>query len=84
MAVWSFDGAPELARHLHNVRRRDTRVRDEDTGEVLWVPGKEIQRSELKIDFAVACILAWQARIDAQAAGADVAKPQRSYRAAGF
>ena len=85
LGEWGFDGDSTLARHLRNMCRRDTRIRDADTGEVLWVPGKETARSPLKIDAAVACILAWQARIDAQAAGADRPKPARPrYRAAGF
>ena len=66
---WGHDDNPDLVRHLRNMCRRDTRVRDQDTGEILWVPGKETNRSPLKIDYGVACILAWQARIDAQAAG---------------
>ncbi|MGB8019992.1 MAG: hypothetical protein WCF04_02060, partial [Candidatus Nanopelagicales bacterium] len=82
---WGFDGDSTLARHLRNMCRRDTRVRDVDTGEVLFVPGKDTARSPLKIDLGVACILAWQARIDAQAAGADRPKATKPrYRAAGF
>jgi hypothetical protein len=82
---WTFDGGSDLARHLRNVRRRETRVRDADTGALLWVPGKESQKSPLKIDAAVACVLAWQARIDAQAAGAGRPRERRrQYRAAGF
>jgi hypothetical protein len=81
---WTYDGGADLARHLRNVRKRETRIRDADTGAVLWVPGKESQKSPLKIDAAVASILAWQARIDAQAAGAGRQRERKVYRAAGF
>lgn len=81
---WRFDGGADLARHVRNVRKRETKVRDPDTGEPMWVPGKESRRSPLKIDAAVAAVLAWQARIDAQAAGADRQLARRVYRAAGF
>jgi hypothetical protein len=81
---WTCDGGTDLARHLRNMRKRETRIRDADTGAVLWVPGKETQKSPKKIDAGVASILAWQARIDAQAAGAGQQRPRKQYRAAGF
>lgn len=57
----THDGSSALTRHVTNARRRNSR-----SGVQI---GKEHPESELKIDAAVAAVLAWQARLDAIAAG---------------
>ena len=57
----TFDGSSVLVRHLLNARRRPTR-----SGLTI---AKEYPESPRKIDAAVAATLAWQARLDAVAAG---------------
>jgi hypothetical protein len=57
----THDGASELTRHVLNARRRLSR-----SGVQI---GKENPDSPKKIDAAVAAVLAWQARLDAVAAG---------------
>jgi hypothetical protein len=57
----THDGASELTRHVLNARRRVSR-----TGVQI---AKEHPESSKKIDAAVAAVLAWQARLDAVAAG---------------
>jgi len=64
------DGDPRLARHVQNARRRPTGVRDPETGQQMYVLAKEHRSSALKMDAAVALVLAWEARRDAIAAGA--------------
>lgn len=54
----THDGASALTRHMLNARRRNG-------GQI----GKDFPDSPRKIDAAVAAVLAWQARLDALAAG---------------
>ena len=63
------DGSPGLARHVGNAVRKDLRIRDDD-GKPLYAIQKERGDSPLKIDAAMAAILAREARGDAIAAGA--------------
>lgn len=60
----SHDGAYALTRHVVNARRRQSR-----SGLQI---GKDHPESAKKIDAAVAAVLAWQARVDAIAAGVGV------------
>jgi len=62
----THDGASELTRHVLNARRMLTR-----TGIQIR---KENPDSPKKIDAAVAAVLAWQARVDAVAAGVGAQK----------
>ncbi len=64
----SHDGSAGLARHIGNACRRQLTLRDEK-GEHLWTIYKERPDSPHKIDGAMACVLAWEARRDAIAAG---------------
>lgn len=79
----THDGSPVLARHVANARRRPTTIRDPETGVPMHVLAKEHRESRLKIDAAVALVLAWEARRDAVAAGA-LARRDPDYIAAGF
>ena len=65
----SHDGSYALTRHMLNARRR---VRHGKLG-----LGKESDYSTKKIDAAVAAILAWQARLDAVAAGIGATKKRQ-------
>lgn len=65
----SHDGGQDLQRHLGNAVRKNLRMLD-DTGAPLWTIYKERHDSPHKIDAAMACILAWEARQDARTAGA--------------
>lgn len=65
----SHDGGQDLQRHLGNAVRTNLRMLD-DQGLPLWTIYKERHDSPHKIDGAMACILAWEARQDARAAGA--------------
>lgn len=58
-----------LVRHLVNTQKRTLSLRD-DEGRFLWTVGKKAPKSPLKIDAAVAAILAQEAAGDAIAAGA--------------
>lgn len=58
----SHDGSAALTRHVLNAKVRSTR-----TGPQIF---KEHPESSRKIDAAIAAVLAWQARLDALAAGA--------------
>jgi hypothetical protein len=64
----SHSGDAVLSAHIGNATRHWLGFRD-DSGAPLWVIRKETPMSPLKIDGAVAAILAWQARRDALAAG---------------
>jgi hypothetical protein len=75
------DGNEQMAEHIGNAFRRQLIMRDEQSGERLWIIGKERPDSPDKIDTAMAGCLSWEARGDAIAAGA---KPKSQYRAAGF
>lgn len=63
----------DFARHVSNAHRKD--IGADDEGNVLFVIVKERPGSPLKIDFAVAGSLSWQARLDALSAGAKAAGP---------
>lgn len=65
------DGNEIMARHIGNAHRRFLNMRDEETGERLFVIGKERSDSPNKIDLAMAGCLSWEARGDAVAAGAN-------------
>ena len=80
----THDGSSILAEHIANARRRPTTVKDPDTLLPMHVLAKEFRGSRLKVDAAVALVLAWQARLDAIAAGALVEDPAEDYAAAGF
>lgn len=69
----SHDGSFALTRHILNARRRSSRAGMQIA--------KEHPDSARKIDAAVAAVLAWQARLDAVAVGADRPAAQRSGRA---
>jgi hypothetical protein len=68
----THDGGSVLARHIANARRRSSR-----SGIQI---AKEHPESPRKIDAAVAAILAWQARLDAIAAGVLNEPEQATYR----
>lgn len=70
----SHDGSEDYARHIANAHRKDIGQVDED-GRRLWVIQKERPMSPLKMDYAVAGVLSWQARLDARAAGIKAAGP---------
>jgi hypothetical protein len=70
----SHDGSAALTRHILNARRRPTRSGIQIS--------KEHPDSARKIDGAVAAVLAWQARLDAVAAGVGGERKRR--RAVGF
>lgn len=74
------DGNDAMSRHVANAYRRDLTLRDEQTGEALWIIGKERPDSPNKIDAAMAGCLSWEARGDAIAAGVK----RRPYRSRGF
>ena len=79
----THDGSSALARHVANARRRPTSIKDPETGQPMHVLAKEHRTSALKIDGAVATVLAWEARRDAVAGGA-LATPAEDYAAAGW
>lgn len=64
----SHDGDVDYARHVGNAHRKDVTQRDED-GRPLFVIVKDRHGSPLKIDFAVAGVLSWDARRAALASG---------------
>jgi hypothetical protein len=64
----SHDGASTLTTHVLNARRRESRQG--------WQIAKPHPESPQKIDAAVAAVLAWQARLDALAAGV---RPKNRY-----
>lgn len=80
----THDGSATLARHVANARRRPTTIKDPDTLAPMHVIAKEHRDSRLKIDAAMALVLAWQARLDAIAAGALEARSEPEYASAGF
>lgn len=65
----THDGSSTLSRHVLNARRRVNR-------NALHI-GKEHPDSPRKIDAAVAAVLAWQARLDALAAGVPTTRARR-------
>lgn len=66
----SHDGSFALTRHVLNARRRLSHGK--------LALGKENEYSTRKIDAAVAAVLAWQARLDAVAAGVGIEKTRTS------
>lgn len=66
----SHGGDKDLVRHVGNAVKWPTRMRDDDTGEFLWVIGKDGQKSPRKMDLTMAAILSWKARGDAIELGA--------------
>ncbi len=70
----THDGDPVLARHIGNAMRQKVNVKDDDDRQ-MHVLSKDRPFSPLKMDGAVAAVLAWEARGDAIASGA---KPERS------
>lgn len=71
----SHDPDETFARHVANARRQPLNVRD-DEGRPLWTMRKERPGSPNKIDASMAAVLAWEARGDAIAAGAQAMKPK--------
>ncbi|HLF79634.1 MAG TPA: terminase [Dehalococcoidia bacterium] len=69
-AVVSHDGSAAFARHIANACKQETNVRNEDSGDFMWIIRKDRKDSPFKIDAAVAGCLSWQAREDAIASGA--------------
>ncbi|MCB0882686.1 MAG: hypothetical protein KDC33_10795 [Thermoleophilia bacterium] len=67
------DGDELLTLHVANARRWRTNVKDEE-GRPMMLIGKDRPGSPRKMDGAVACVLAWEARGDAVAADA---RPRR-------
>jgi hypothetical protein len=67
------DGDEMLTQHIANARRWRTNVKDEE-GRPMMLIGKDRPESPRKVDGAVACVLAWEARGDAVAADA---RPRR-------
>jgi phage terminase large subunit-like protein len=65
----THDGDSKLAEHIGNSVRMDVNLRGDDDVP-LWTITKERRGSPLKIDAAMAAVLAWQARNDAIAKGA--------------
>jgi len=63
------DGGSKLAEHVANSVKMDLNLRGDDDVP-LWTITKERRGSPLKIDAAMAAVLAWQARNDSIAAGA--------------
>jgi hypothetical protein len=68
----THDGHRVLAEHVGNASRLALNERD-DKGATLWKIQKDTPDSARKIDAAMAAILAWEARTDAIAAGANKA-----------
>jgi hypothetical protein len=68
-AELSHDSDEVLVRHVGNAVKTRTHIRDEDTGDFLWLIRKESPKSARKIDLAMASLLSWEARGDAIRAG---------------
>ena len=64
----THSGDAALARHIGHAHRKSLYQKDED-GAPLWVITKDRPGSPLKIDFAVAAVLSWEARRAALAEG---------------
>jgi len=69
----THDGDARLSQHIGNSHKRTLLVRD-DKGVQLWAIQKESRDSGLKIDAAVAAVVAWEARLDAITKG-DTERP---------
>ena len=70
----SHDGNASFSRHIANSCKQETNVRNEDSGEFMWLIRKDRKDSPFKIDAAVAGCLSWQAREDAISSGALVSE----------
>lgn len=68
----THDGNAEFALHIGAAYKQDLGISDDD-GKRLWTVTKERPDSPFKIDLAMAGCLAWAARLDAVAAGANTA-----------
>lgn len=66
-----------LVEHVGNAIRRETNIRDEDSGRFLSIVGKDNAKSPRKIDLAVCAVLAWQARGDTIRSGVLAKKKYR-------
>ncbi len=77
----SHDGDGLFSRHIRNARRRAQPTIKDDEGVPMYDLQKDRRGSSLKIDAAMAAILAWEARGDAIAADA---QPPRRRAAGGF
>lgn len=77
----SHDGNEVLERHIANAVKRKTRIRDDETGDWLWVIRKDGANSPRKIDLAMAADLSWEARGDAIREGAN---KKREYQRASW
>jgi phage terminase large subunit-like protein len=73
----SHNGDEVLRRHVRNARRWQTNIRDEE-GRPMHVIGKDRTNSPRKMDAAMAAMLAWEARGDAVAAGANGRRRSRT------
>lgn len=76
----THDGDSDMARHIGNARKRETRIRDAE-GRLMWTIQKDHPNSANKIDGAMAGCLSWEARGDAIAEGAT---KKKKYRVASF
>lgn len=76
------DGDEDFAEHVGNAQKRDTNLRDDESGEdsgskFLWVMTKDRPDSLKKIDLAMAGGLSWQARLDVLAKGSWQPEPEQ-------
>ena len=61
--VWLRARVTNLARHIGNAGRRDTKLTaDDETGQKVWILTK--LHPERKMDACMAAVLSWQARMD--------------------
>lgn len=77
MSIEDDELSAGLVRHLVNAQKRMLTLRD-DEGRFLWTIGKKAPKSPLKIDAAVAAVLAQEAAGDAIAAGALKSRSNRA------
>ena len=66
----SHDGNPVLARHIANACKQETNIRNEDTGEFMWIARKDRKDSPFKMDGSIGGCLSFTAAQDAVASGA--------------
>lgn len=74
----TYDGSTILTRHVENCRKRPTNIRDGE-GRFMWSVRKAGPKSPLKIDAAVAAMLALEARADALELGWKPKRKGRTY-----
>ena len=65
----THDGGSKLTEHIGNAVRQDTNLKADDES-TIWTISKERRGGPLKIDAAMAAVLAWQAANDSIAKGA--------------